>query len=147
MQREASEDHGALLSRLSNEMVRTKKETWGKGPEAAKSYMFDDMLFIVMRGGLTTAEETMLRFERADTVRAMRQEYQNEMTAPLIAKAEELTKRKVLTYQSQVMFDPAVVVEIFVFDGPTPEGARAATADGQTSEGEVGEATSEHDLP
>lgn len=29
---------------------------------------------------------------------------------------EAVTARKVLTYQSQIMFNPDVVIEIFVFD-------------------------------
>jgi uncharacterized protein YbcI len=32
------------------------------GPTTAKSYIFDDLLLIVMRGGFTTAERTMLEF-------------------------------------------------------------------------------------
>jgi hypothetical protein len=52
---------GDVLARLSDDMVRAKKQFFGKGPERAKSYMLDDMLFVVMRGGLTTAEQTMLR--------------------------------------------------------------------------------------
>src|SRR4029079_18719509 len=55
---------GDLLARLSDDMVRAKKQFFGKGPEQAKSYMFDDLLIVVMRGGLTTAEQTMLRFGR-----------------------------------------------------------------------------------
>ena len=141
------DDGQTLLARLSTEMVRATKQYFGKGPTQAKSYFLDDMLFIVMKGGLTTAEKTMLEFGEIDKVRDFRQTFENQMTEQLTGMIEDITGRKVLTYQSQVMFDPAVVVEIFVFDGPTPEGARAGTADGQTSHGEVGEATSEHDLP
>ncbi len=63
------EEGGALLSRISNEMVRAQKTFFGKGPTKAKSYMLDDMLIIVMRGGMTTAEETMLEFGQQDQVR------------------------------------------------------------------------------
>jgi uncharacterized protein YbcI len=40
-------------------MVRAQQRYWGKGAVKAKSHMFADMLFIVMQGGLTTAELTM----------------------------------------------------------------------------------------
>jgi len=30
---------------------------------------------------------------------------------------ERITGRKVLTYNSQIMFDPTVVVEMFILDG------------------------------
>ena len=41
----------SLLARISTQVVKAFKEYYGKGPLSAKSYMFDDMLFVVMRGG------------------------------------------------------------------------------------------------
>ena len=135
-----------LLARISNEMVRAQKEFFGKGPTRAKSYMLDDLLIIVMRGGLTTAEKTMLEFGQPDQVRRFRQLFENEMTERLTTMIEELTGRKVLTYQSQVMFDPDLVVEMFVFDSAARDDDRAATAEGQLQDASVGEATDERAL-
>ena len=112
----AGERERSLLSRLSTSMGAMQKAAFGKGPVSTKSYMFDDMLLIVMREGLTQAEQTMLEFGRHDLVREFRQQFENEMTRRIVDMIEELTERKVLTYQSQVMFDPHVVVEMFVFD-------------------------------
>ena len=138
------DDHGhALLARISNEMVRAQKEFFGKGPTQAKSYILDDMLIIVMRGGLTTAELTMLEFGQTDLVRQFRQLFENEMTGRLTGMVEELTGRKVATYQSQVMFDPHVVVEMFVFDEIADSRARQATAEGQLHDPGIGAATDE----
>jgi uncharacterized protein YbcI len=106
---------GDVLARLSDEMVRAKKQFFGKGPEQAKSYMLDDMLFVVMRGGLTTAEQTMLRFGRQNMVRQFRQLFENEMNEVLTGLVEETTGRTVVNYQSQIMFDPDIIVEMFVF--------------------------------
>ena len=142
-----SEDHGqGLLARLSNEMVRAQKKFFGKGPTEAKSYMLDDLLLIVMRGGLTTAEKTMLEFGRPDQVREFRQLFENEMTERLTSMVEELTGRKVVNYQSQVMFDPDIVVEMFVFDAAVRRDDRSATAEGQLREDGTGEATDEDAL-
>jgi uncharacterized protein YbcI len=112
----AGERERSLLSRLSTSMGAMQKAAFGKGPISTKSYVFDDMLLIVMREGLTQAERTMLEFGREDLVREFRQQFENEMTRRIIDMIEELTERKVLTYQSQVMFDPDVVVELFVFE-------------------------------
>ncbi|MDX6631010.1 MAG: hypothetical protein QOH00_3256 [Gaiellales bacterium] len=112
----AGERERSLLSRLSTSMGAMQKAAFGKGPISTKSYVFDDMLLIVMREGLTQAERTMLEFGRQDLVREFRQQFENEMTRRIIDMIEELTERKVLTYQSQVMFDPDVVVELFVFE-------------------------------
>lgn len=145
-QGEGDERGDTLLSRISNEMVRAQKKFFGKGPTEAKSYLLDDLLIIVMRGGMTTAEKTMLEFGRQDQVRQFRQLFENEMTERLTDMIETLTGRKVLTYQSQVMFDPDVVVEMFVFDSKAPAVDRAATAEGQTHNPDAGEATDEDAL-
>ena len=106
----------SLLRQISREMVEKQKRLWGRGPKHVKSYMFDDLVLIVMRGGLTVPEQTMLDFGQHDLVRQFRQVFENEMTAELSEMIGVLAKRKVLTYQSQIMFDPHVVIEIFVLD-------------------------------
>ena len=123
-----------LLARISDELVRMQKEHYGRGPVKAKSYMLDDLLVTVMRGGMTTAERTMLDRGRADAVRAFRQGWQDEMADRLVARVEELTGRRVATYQSQVLFDPDTIVELFVFDEAAPEVAVHATAADQLPE-------------
>lgn len=144
---EDAEERGqGLLARISNEMVRAQKAFFGKGPTEAKSYLVDDLLFIVMRGGMTTAEKTMLEFGQQDQVRQFRQLFENEMTQRLTDMIERLTGRKVLTYQSQVMFEPDIVVEMFVFDSDADAQARAATAEGQTHDDSIGEATAKDAL-
>ena len=117
-----------MLTLVANEMVRTQKEFFGRGPENAKAYMLDDVLIVVMRGGLTTAERTMLDFGHPDQVRSFRQLFQNEMTQHLTRTVSEITGRRVVTYQSQVLFDPDVMVEIFVFDGDAGTDGRAAAS-------------------
>ena len=131
-----------ILIEVSNGMVRAQKEFFGKGPESAKTYIVDDLLITVMRGGLTTAEKTMLDFGHADQVRSFRQLLENEMTERLTNMISKITGRRVLTYQSQVLFGPDVVVEIFVLDdvgGP----AAIATAEGQLGKGPAGESDAE----
>jgi uncharacterized protein YbcI len=136
----STEQGGALLAQISNEIVKSKKRYFGKGPEAAKSYMFDDMLFVVMHGGVTTAEETLLEYGEEGMVRAFRQTFEDRMADHLTGVVEDLTRRKVITYQSQILFRPHRVVEMFVFDRPAGDAPRAATAQGQVTTGEVGAA-------
>lgn len=111
---------GKLLAELSNEIVRALKRYYGKGPTSAKSYMLDDLLIVVMRGGMTTAEHTMKEFDKEDQIRQFRQTFENEMADRLTAMVEKLTGRTVVTYQSQIMFDPDMIVEMFVFDDQAP---------------------------
>ena len=136
---------GDLLTQISNQMVHAQKKFFGKGPTSAKSYMLDDMLLIVMRGGFTTAEVTMLQFGQQDLVRQFRQIFENEMTERLHKMIEDLTGRKVLTYQSQILFEPDVVVEMFLFDSEGGKGTVEATAQGQIDSDDTGEATNATD--
>lgn len=118
---EELESGGRMLAQLSNEMVRVMKRSFGKGPTSAKSYMLDDLLIVVMRGGMTTAEQTMKDLNQEDRVREFRQTFENEMADHLSARVAEITGRKVVTYQSQIMFDPDMIVEMFVFEDHAPE--------------------------
>lgn len=127
-------------------MVRAQEQFFGKGPTEAKSYMLDDFLLIVMGGGLTTAEKTMLEFGQPDQVRQFRQLFENEMTEKLTEMVEQLTGRTVLSYQSQIMFDPDLVVEMFVFDSAGDSEDRVATAEGQLEDDGTGEATDDDAL-
>jgi uncharacterized protein YbcI len=134
---------GGVLSRISTEMVRLQKQYFGRGPERAKSYMVDDLLFIVMRGGVTVAEQTMLDGDQENLVRNFRQQFENEIGARLIGMVEEVTERKVLTYQSQIVFDPDIVFEIFVFDERADEQQVRETAEGQLGDRSLGEVAGE----
>ncbi len=119
-----NEDHvQSLTARISTEIVRTLKESFGKGPVKAKTYIQDDFLLVVMRGGVTTAEQTMLERGHAQLVRQFRQTYQDEMADVLNAKVEALTGRKVINYQSQILFDPHIVLEIFFFEPGSDDGS------------------------
>jgi hypothetical protein len=42
--------------------------------------VMDDLLLIVMRGGMTRAERTMLDFGQHDLLRGFRQTFENEMS-------------------------------------------------------------------
>jgi uncharacterized protein YbcI len=141
--RDGDEQGDGLLAKISREMVQAQKRYFGRGPTHAKSYMLDDFLIIVMRGGLTRAEESMLEFDRADKVRDFRQTFENEMTSRLTTMIEDLTGRKVVTYQSQILFDPDVVFEIFMFDQPAREDQVRETAERQLTKLSLGEATDE----
>jgi uncharacterized protein YbcI len=69
-----------------------------------------------MQGGLLAAETTMVARGRDDLVREFRQQFENELAQTFTAVVEEITGRKVLNYQSQIMFDPDMIFELFVLD-------------------------------
>ena len=125
-----NEEGLSLLSAISRELVRAKKKYYGKGPVSAKSYMVDDLLFVVSRGGTIAAEKTLVDAGDEDAARAFRQKFQDKMDKLLPGTVEQLTGRKVVNYQSQTLFDPDITVEIFVFEEPAEHEARKKTAGG-----------------
>jgi uncharacterized protein YbcI len=120
------QDALSLQARLSKVIVRTMKDLYGRGPTHAKTYICDDeYVFCVMSGGLTRDEETMIRGGEQDAVREYRLRFQSVIAPELIRRVEDVLGRKVVSYHSQVLFDPDRLVEIFVLDqsGERPNGA------------------------
>lgn len=107
---------GGLRAELANAMVGLKKEFYGKGPVASKAYINDNYVFVVLEGGLTRNEETLLEAGHDDVVRNYRLRFQEAMTAPTTEAVERLTGRKVTGYHSQITFRPARAFEIFALD-------------------------------
>jgi uncharacterized protein YbcI len=107
---------GSMLADISNAMVGLKKQFYGKGPTSVKTYINDNYVFCVMRGGLTRNEETLLEAGEADLVRSYRLRFQEAMAGATTESIQRITGRRVLSYHSQIVFDPEHAVEFFVLD-------------------------------
>jgi uncharacterized protein YbcI len=107
-------DPGGTRAAISNALVGLKKEFYGKGPTAAKTYFNDDWVFTVLEGGLNRNEETLLAAGEHRLVREVRLRFQEAMTKTICGAVEEILQRDVLTYHSQVMFEPVRTVEMFL---------------------------------
>lgn len=101
---------------MANAMVGMKKQFYGRGPTAAKAWILDDYVFVVMEGGLTRNEETLLADGKEDLVRGYRLSFQETVTETVTAAVSEIMGRRVLTYHSQIVFDPPRTFEIFVLE-------------------------------
>lgn len=108
---------GEILAAISSEMVRLKAQNFGKGPLEAKTYECDDFLFCVMKGATTKAEQVLIGAGDKKLVRDFRLAFQDQMRPHFVEAVERLTSRRVLTYDSQILFDPDTIVQIFVLDG------------------------------
>jgi uncharacterized protein YbcI len=113
------EPGGSVRTALANAMVGMKKQFYGRGPTAAKAWILDDYVFVVLEGGLTRNEETLLADGKADLVREYRLSFQETVGATAMGAVQELLGRRVLTYHSQIVFDPPRTFEIFVLE-PQP---------------------------
>src|SRR5881275_1179052 len=110
------ESTGSVRTALANAMVGMKKQLYGRGPTAAKAWILDDYVFVAMEGGLTRNEETMLADGKAEMVRAYRLSFQETVGPQVMSAVRELVGRRVLTYHSQIVFDPPRTFEIFVLE-------------------------------
>ena len=110
------EPGGSVRAALANAMVGMKKQYYGRGPTAAKAWLLDDYVFVALEGGLTRSEETLLADGKEEEVRRYRLSFQETMGETVMEAVGEITGRRVLTYHSQIVFDPARTFEIFVLE-------------------------------
>jgi uncharacterized protein YbcI len=104
------------------------KKYYGKGPVSSKAHFVeDDILIVVMREPATTAEAAMVKAGRENEARDFRLAFQNEYGGELRGIVETLTGRKIATYHSQIMFEPDVLFEIFVFEREGEDGPGGRT--------------------
>ena len=109
---------GPMRAAISTQLVALKKEYYGKGPTGAKTYIQDEYIFVVLEGGLTRNEETLLAAGEQEIVRAYRLRFEEIMRDRLISTIEAVTGCRVLDYHSQIVFDQPRIFEIFVLDRP-----------------------------
>jgi uncharacterized protein YbcI len=112
---------GELLAAISNAIVQIFSEYYGRGPTKAKTYINDNYVFTVTEDILTTVEQTLVERGRESLVREVRLSFQEAVAVRFKEAVEKATGRTVITYHSQVVFDPPMGFEMFVLDQP-PEG-------------------------
>jgi uncharacterized protein YbcI len=107
---------GNQLATISNGIVQLLRETYGRGPTKAKSYLNDNIVLVVLEDILTTMEKTLLDDGKDALVRDVRLTYQAAESNRFKSVVEDAMGRKVLTYHSQVTFQPDMAFEIFVLE-------------------------------
>lgn len=118
-----AESGSSVTAEISNAMVGLKKKFYGRGPDKAKTYLNDNYVFCVLDGGLTQNERTLLDAGEERLVRQYRLRFQEVMTDQTTGAVARITGREVLTYHSQILFDPVVAVEMFVLAPSGDDGA------------------------
>jgi uncharacterized protein YbcI len=108
------ENHGDVLTQISDGLVTLLKEFYGRGPTRAKSYFEDDLVVCVLRGGFTRVEQTLLEGGRGSAVIRQRMEFQDVMRDRFEAVIESATGRRVVGYMSGNQQDPDIMCEVFI---------------------------------
>jgi anti-anti-sigma factor len=116
---------GQLLSAISTRIVAIVRECYGRGPTKAKTFLNDDIVFVVRSGnGFTPLEKTIIDSGRPDRVLEMRRDFQEMMSKRFSDAIEELTGRKVVAFLSQANVQADLTVEIFFLDRSMDAGGR-----------------------
>ena len=111
---------GERLAQISTGLVQLHSRYYGKGPTKAKTFLVNDTVICILRGGFTTVERTLIDEGNTEVVYAMRRSFQQAMEGHFTEVVEGATGRKVIAYMSQINEDPDLAVEIFVLE-PTGE--------------------------
>jgi uncharacterized protein YbcI len=113
----AGEQQSRALNRdISRAMVALFKESTGRGPNRARTYIQDSLVVTVLYDTMTKAERTLKEEHREDTVRDLRRIFQGTFRQDAIEIVERLTGRKVLAFLSDHAVDPDYAIEAFVLE-------------------------------
>jgi uncharacterized protein YbcI len=107
---------GEVLAQISTGLVQLHSRYYGKGPTKAKTFLVDDTVISILRGGFTTVEHTLISEGNVDAVYDIRRSFQAAMKEQFTAVVEGATGRRVTAYMSQIHHDPDLAVEIFVLE-------------------------------
>ena len=103
-----------MRTAISEGMVALLKEYYGVGPTQAKTYIHDDLVVCLLRGGFTRVERTLLEGGRTAAVIEQRMAFQEVMRSRFTAVVEEATGRQVVGFMSGNQHDPDMICEVFV---------------------------------
>jgi uncharacterized protein YbcI len=108
---------GDELAEITNGIVRLFSKYYGRGPTRAKSYLLEDRYVVtILRDTLTTVEKTLAENGHIDMVRKVRLTFQEAMSAEFKGVVEEVLRRPVASYHSQILVEPDVGFEFFLLD-------------------------------
>jgi uncharacterized protein YbcI len=111
---------GTLRQDISTAVVGLYKQHYGQGPTRCRTYLHPELVIVVLGGGYSAAEQTLLEAGKWYEVRQARLIWQDSMQAKFVDAIEELTGRKVAAFMSANRQDPDLAVEMFVLEAERP---------------------------
>ena len=108
---------GDVRTEISDGLVALLKEFYGRGPDRTKTYVNDDLVVCLLRGGFTRVEQTLLEGGHGDDVIHQRMVFQRVMRHRFEQVVEHATGRKVIGFMSGNQQEPDMICEVFVL-GP-----------------------------
>jgi uncharacterized protein YbcI len=113
-QRQRDIADGDVRTAISDGLVALLKEYYGRGPEQAKTYVNEDLVVCLLRGGFTPVEQTLRNGGYGDEVIRQRMAFQEVMRERFEHVVEQATGRRVVGFMSGNQQDPDMICEVFV---------------------------------
>jgi uncharacterized protein YbcI len=107
---------GQLNAAVSSAVVGLFSKHVGRGPTKARTTIEGNLVVVLLRDGMTTAEKSLMRAGKETEVQQLRRAFQETMEADLVDTVERLTKGTVSAFMSANHSDPDIAAEIFVMD-------------------------------
>jgi uncharacterized protein YbcI len=108
---------GEISAEISTTFVQLVKEHAGRGPTKCRTYIDDDLVIVLMRGGYSRLESTLFEDGKFLDVRTMRHAFQDTMQGRFTEVIERVTGREVAAFMSASYHRPDLQMEVFVLDG------------------------------
>jgi uncharacterized protein YbcI len=105
---------GEIRTAISEGIVALLKDFYGTGPTRAKTYVADDLVVCLLRGGFTKVEQTLLEGGRGQAVIAQRIDFHEVMRERFVAVVERATGRRVIGFMAGSQQEPDMICEVFV---------------------------------
>ena len=105
---------GDVRTAISDGLVALLKRYYGRGPEQAKTYVNDDLVVCLLRGGFTPVEQTLSEGGYSGEVIRQRMAFQEVMRERFEQIVEQATGRRVVGFMSGNQQDPDMICEVFV---------------------------------
>jgi uncharacterized protein YbcI len=126
---EVSGQPDTVRARISRSVVSLLKEYYGRGPVKAKTYYTEDVVLVVLSGGFSPVEATLLAAGKGTAVTDQRTIFQEAMRERFSEKVEEITGRKVISFMSANDQQSDMTAQLFVLEHPGEGGAVIDTPD------------------
>jgi uncharacterized protein YbcI len=124
---QAARTGGRLAEQISTRLVQLIKQHGDRGPTKCRTYIDDDLIIVLMRGGYSRLENTLFEDGKWLDVRTTRQTFQDTMEGRLTETIEYLTGRQVSAFMSASHQQPDMQIVMFVLDRHV--GDRQSSAD------------------
>jgi uncharacterized protein YbcI len=112
-----TQSSGEVAGEISTVFVQLLKEHADRGPTKCRTYIDDDLVIVLMRGGYSRMENAMFEDGKWLDVRSNRQTFQDTMEGRFTEVIERLTGREVAAFMSASHQQPDLQIEAFVLDG------------------------------